>query len=173
MEKEFLRSYDEYADMLFRHCYFKVSDRELALDIVQDTFMKVWDAVQKGQKIKNWRAFLFRTLNNRIIDQYRKKKSTSLDALLEKEGVTEGSFDDLQSGGLEDEVRRNEQQEGARELYNALVKLPKQYADAVIMRYIDGLPPREIAEITGESESVVSTRVHRGLQKLGDIMQNK
>lgn len=95
-EREFTQAYEEHADALFRHCYFRVSNRERALELTQEAFMKTWDSVAQGKEINNYRAFLFRVLNNLIIDEYRKKKSTSLDALLEQENVTEGQFEDLQ-----------------------------------------------------------------------------
>lgn len=39
-EGEFMKAHDAYADALFRHCYFRLYDRERAKDLVQDAFMK-------------------------------------------------------------------------------------------------------------------------------------
>jgi len=170
VEREFSQAYEEYADSLFRHCYFRVSNRERALELTQETFMKTWDSVSKGTEIQNYKAFLFRVLNNLIIDEYRKKKSSSLDALLEKEGVTEGSFDDLQTGSLEEEVEKLELNLKSEQLEEALKKLPDTYRSVVTMRFMNELRPSEIAEILGETENAVSVRINRGVKKLRDFM---
>jgi DNA-directed RNA polymerase specialized sigma24 family protein len=47
---EFIALYDEMADQLFRHCYFKVSNRELALDLVQETFARTWEYIASAKK---------------------------------------------------------------------------------------------------------------------------
>ena len=171
VEDVFTDAYDQNADALFRHCYFRVSNRERALEIVQDTFMKVWDKVSKGEEIKNYRAYLFRVLNNLIIDEYRKKKSVSLDALLEKEGVTEGSFEDLREGGLEEMVDALETSLESEKLQKVLTQLPDNYRQVITLRYIDELTPKEIASVLKETENVVSVRIHRGIKKLQSIME--
>jgi len=170
VEKEFSEAYEEYADSLFRHCYFRVSSRERALELTQEAFMKTWDSASRGTEIQNYKAFLFRVLNNLIIDEYRKKKSSSLDALLEKEGVTEGSFDDLQTGSLEEEVEKIELGFKSEELEEALKKLPDAYRSVITMRFMDELRPSEIANILDESENAVSVRINRGIKKLREHM---
>lgn len=169
-EQAFTQAYDEYADSLFRHCYFRISSRERALELTQEAFMKTWDSVNKGTEIQNYRAFLFRVLNNLIIDEYRKKKSTSLDALLEKEGITEGHFDDLVTGSLEEEVEKLELNVQSEQLERALQKLPESYRSVVVMRFINELRPKEIADILGESENTVSVRINRGIKKLQETI---
>ena len=100
-EARFLKAFDEYGDALFRHAYFRVSDREKALDLVQDTFTKTWSWVRGGHEIETFRPFLYKVLNNLVIDEYRKRKESSLDELLDQEGVSEGSFDELSESSTE------------------------------------------------------------------------
>lgn len=169
-EREFTKAYEEHADALFRHCYFRVSNRERALELTQEAFMKTWDSVAQGKEIQNYRAFLFRVLNNLIIDEYRKKKSTSLDALLEQEHVTEGQFDDLQEGSLEETLESVEVNLQADRLEDALQKLSDEYRQVIVMRYINELRPQEIAAITGETENTISVRINRGIKKLREYL---
>ena len=169
-EKAFTRVYEENVDALFRHCYFRVSNRERALELTQDAFMKTWDSIAQGKEIQNHRAFLFRVLNNLIIDEYRKKKSTSLDALLEQENVTEGQFEDLRTGDLDEEVAKVDLKRDAQELHKALEQLPEDYRRVVTMRYIDQLGPKEIAQELNESENTVSVRINRAVKKLRTLM---
>jgi RNA polymerase sigma factor (sigma-70 family) len=74
-----------------------------------------------------------------------------------------------ESNTLEAAVGRHE---GARAL-KALEELAEPYREAVTMRYVDGLSPTEIAQAIGESENVVSVRVHRGLKKLRAALEGQ
>ena len=82
-EECFLAAFEEYSDALFRHASLRVSDRERSVDLVHDTFTTVWGYVRGGHEIEQFRPFLYKVLNNLIIDEYRKRKEASLDAILE------------------------------------------------------------------------------------------
>lgn len=159
LEKSFLDAFETYADDLFRHGLFRLSDRERARDLVQDTFMKTWEYVRAGNVVHTYRPFLYRTLNNLIVDEYRKKKTASLDAMLEADDVDEGMFEDLKTGSLDALVSELD----ARRLVSLLPRMPEKYRSVISLRYLDELKPKEIAQVLGESENVVSVRIHRGL----------
>ena len=161
-EARFLKAFDEYNDALFRHAYLRVSNREKAIDLVHDTFTKVWAYIKGGYEIENFRPFLYKVLNNLIIDEYRRRKESSLDALLELEGVDEGSFEELKENSV-DALMANIDGQKAFEL---LKELPDQYREVILLRFVDQLGPREISELIEESENVVSVRIHRGLKLL-------
>jgi RNA polymerase sigma-70 factor (ECF subfamily) len=156
----FLAAYDEHSDALFRHCLFKVSDRELAKDLVQEAFTKAWTYLSKGHEVANMRAFLYKTLNNLIIDEYRKKKSVSLDSLADE------GFDPR----AENLPNDSDILDGARAVA-LLSKLDDPYKDAVFLRYVNGLEISEIAKITGNSENTVSVHIHRGIKKLKELYE--
>src|SRR3989344_2523417 len=85
IEQQFLKTYNEYADAIFRHCCFKVHNRELAKDLTQETFLRTWKYLQGGKTIENSKAFLYKTALNLIIDHSRKKQAdSSLDSLTEQ-----------------------------------------------------------------------------------------
>ncbi len=169
-EDAFNKAYDDYADALFRHCMFRLSHRERALELVQDTFMKAWDTAQSGEKIKNWRALLYKYLNNLIIDEYRKKKQSSLDNLLEQDGISEDTFTELNSGSLKSEIDRVSAELDAIALHNAINKLKDNYRRVIILRFIDGLKVKEVAQILQESQNSVSVRINRATKKLEQIL---
>jgi RNA polymerase sigma-70 factor (ECF subfamily) len=169
-EQELNDAFEAYGDELFRHCALRLRDRERAVEITQECFLRVWDYMQKGNTIEQMRPFLYRTLRHLIIDEYRKKKSVSLEHIVEG---TDGDVEDLlppdESNTLEAAVERFD---GARVL-EALTRLAEPYRESVTMRYVDGLSPQEISKITGESENVISVRVHRGLKKLKEMLTEK
>ena len=139
-EKEFLSAYDTNSDAIYRHIFFRVHDKDLASDLVQETFMKVWRYIAEGGKIDNMRAFLYRTAHNLIIDHYRSKQTLSL------EGLAEDGFEaeDTSQSGTETVAELNQ-------FMSALAKIPKDYRESVTMRYIDELLPEEISKTIGES----------------------
>lgn len=77
-------AHHDYEKGLNARAFFKVHDHAIGEDLVQDTFMKTWKYLVKGGKIDVMKAFLYHTLNHLIIDEYRKHKTVSLDALLEE-----------------------------------------------------------------------------------------
>ncbi len=161
-EQRFLTAFDEYNDALFRHAVLRVSDREKAIDLVHDTFTKVWLYVREGYQIEQFRPFLYKVLNNLIIDTYRKTKEQSLDALMAQEGVDEGSFEGLQGNETESLINTLD---GER-AFLLLAELPDQYKEVITLRFVDGLGPKEIAELVEETENVISVRLHRALAAL-------
>lgn len=156
LEEEFLQAYDAYADAIFRHCYYRLFDRERAKDVMQDAFIRTWEYMQKGEKVDNIRALLYRIANNLIIDFVRKKKETSLDAMQE-EGFDPATDDDMSH--IADRLDGGQAME-------ALKQLDDTHREVLVLRYVNGLQPAEIAEITGETANTVSVRIHRGLGKL-------
>ncbi|MFA5133353.1 MAG: RNA polymerase sigma factor [Patescibacteria group bacterium] len=158
MENEFLQIYDELADAIFRHCYFRISDYERAKELVQETFKKVWEYIYRGKKVENLKAFVYRTANNLIIDEYRKKKAVSLDELLETGAEP-----------FKVEARKTEIAAQMEELFRILEKLEEADRKIIIMKYLDGFSPREIGEIIKKSENAVSVQLNRSIKKLKKI----
>lgn len=163
IEQDFTQAYDDLADSLFRHSFFRVSKREVALDMVQETFLKTWKHIYQGGNVENLKPFLFKVMSNLIIDYYRKKKTSSLDALTEKDG-----FDppDLSH----EEINHNAEWSMARAV---LDKLDENYKEIMLMRFVDNLSIGEIADILGESENVISVRLHRATVKAKKLFNNE
>ncbi len=168
-EDRFLQAFEEYSDALFRHAMVRISDKERAIDLVHDTFTKVWTYVRNGHEVESYRPFLYKVLNNLIIDEYRKQREQSLDALLAQEGVTEGSFDEL----IETSAEALAATIDGRQALDLVSTLPDVYREVLILRFVDGLGPREISLLVEESENVVSVRIHRGLKLLREIMEKE
>jgi RNA polymerase sigma-70 factor, ECF subfamily len=154
---EFLKVYDQFADDIFRHCYFRTSDRELARDLMQETFLRAWKRMADNQEIKHMRGFLYRIAHNLLVDQYRKKKfaPVSLDTLQEQ-GFTPASKEQEKINQFID----------VQDVIAFLDKIDSKYRDVIIMRYVDELSPKEIAEILGETENTISVRIHRALKQI-------
>ena len=168
-EERFLKAFEEYGDALFRHAFLRISDRDRAIDVVHDTFAKVWSYVRSGHEVKSFRPFLYKVLNNLIIDEYRKAKEASLDALLEIEGIDEGSFQELQEDSVESLIANLD----GKQALELVSELPDVYREVLILRFVDELGPKEMTELIEETENVISVRLNRGLKLLRALMDER
>lgn len=156
-EQAFLAAYDLYADAIFRYCYARLGEREAAKDAVQETFCRAWRWLTKDNKAENIRALLYRTATNITIDEYRRGRSESLDAL-----------------GLDPADESTGDPSVSAQAAHAIAlarRLEPKYRDPLLMRYAEDLPVKEIAAVLGESENVTSVRIHRAIKQLKDIMK--
>lgn len=140
--------------------FFKLNNHALGEDLVQETFMKTWKYLQNGGKIKIMRAFLYHVLNNLIVDEYRKRKTVSLDILLEK------GFDPT-----EDESARVSNILDGKAAALLINELPEKYRKVMRMKYIQDFSIQEISLITGQSKNTTTVQLHRGLKKLKSLYQ--
>ncbi len=154
--------YEEHSDAIFRYIFFKISDREKALDITHDTFVKVWDSMSGGTVIDNHKAYLYRTAERLVIDWYRKKKSLSLDSL------QEDGFD----VGVDSTAEMAEKIDA--EVVTELIKeLEDDYKNVIILRYLEEMSVKDIALALGEKENTISVRIYRALEKLRIILDTQ
>lgn len=158
----FRETYKNELDAVFRFCLLRTSDKETAWDFTQDVFLRFWKALSENQIIKNTRGFLFIVARNLIIDGYRKKKTLSLDSILE-----DGHID--KSRIAQDKEVIESQAEVSR-LKEQIDQLDEPYRKAIQMRYVEGKKPQEIAKILKESPNVISIRITRGAEKLRQIL---
>jgi RNA polymerase sigma-70 factor (ECF subfamily) len=151
-------AHNDYEKRLSLYAFSKVHDRALSDDLVQNTFIKTWTYLVKGGKVATMKAFLFHILKNLIVDEYRKHKTTSLDALLEK-GIEPG----------DDSTERLMNVFDGKAIVLLIQRLPEKYREVVHMRYVQDFSLKEIASITGQSKNAIAVQVHRGLAKLKEL----
>ena len=158
---EFKNAYEAYSDALFRYSLFKLSDREKAKDVVQDTFVRYWEYLAADGKVDNTKAFLYRIASNAIVDNYRKRKEISLDVL------AEDGFDpaDIES---HQQMARSLDSKHALDLVNSL---DDKSRDIMLLRYVEGLSVKEIAEVLDERENTISVKIHRALKDLQTLFE--
>ena len=164
LKQHFTKVYAKESDALFRFCVLRVSDRERALDLTQETFTRLWQSMVDGKSPKNPRAFLYVVARNLIIDWYRKVKSVSLESLYDEEMNRPY---DMADEKLFNEIEINSD---AKRALNMINNLEAQYREVLFLRYVADLPPKDIAEILGLNVNLVSVRITRGVKNLRKIM---
>lgn len=157
VKKKFLEAYDLYSEPIYRHCFFRVFSKPRAEELAQETFIKAWQYMAAGNEVLNLRAFLYKVANNLIIDESRKKKEESLQALIEESESFEPAHDghrDIERGAL------------FKEVIVVIQTLPHDDRDMLIMRYVDDLDLHEIADILGITVNNVSVKLNRIMKVL-------
>lgn len=155
-QKEVLAvAHHDFEKGLNAYAFCKVNDHQMSEDLVQDTFLKTWKYLVRGGKIETMKAFLYHVLNNLIVDQYRKHKTTSLDTMVD--------------GGYEPSVDHSERLfnflDGKRAIF-LIGALAEKYQKVMRMRYVRGLSLTEMALITGQSKNTMAVQTYRGLANL-------
>lgn len=165
-EKVFMESYEEFSDAIFRYALFQTSNKETALDITQDTFIKTWQYLQKGVEIDNIKAFLYRVTKNLIIDHRRKKKSSSLDQIIET-GVDFTEEENV----MREKEDQFEKESDRIKVIKTINKIEEKYKEILIMRYVEEMSIKEIGDILDKSQNHVSVMIHRGVEKLKKLLK--
>jgi RNA polymerase sigma-70 factor (ECF subfamily) len=145
-----------------------VGSRELAEDLLQDTFMRVIkgaDAYKRQAKFTTW---LYTIARNLCVDQSRRakhRKAQSLDAPLTSQPDSATLFDVIPADGMAAD-RKTENRELHLRLHRAIAALGEEQREVFLMREFLDLPFKEIAEIVGVTENTVKSRMRYALEKL-------
>jgi len=152
--KEFNNCVDLYADGLFRFVLKHVRDKDVANDLVQDTYEKLWVKVNDTES-KNAKSYMFTTAYHTTIDHLRRaKKSERLDF------TKHGEQSEKESGNYDLKSLLNK----------ALDLLPEIQKSVVLLRDYEGYDYKEIGGITGLSESQVKVYIFRARQALKEYL---
>lgn len=155
-ESKLIEAYEQYRNILLRHCRYRIATPEEAEDLVQEVFLHTWEYLKRGHTIDSPKTFLFRVASNLLIDAHRRRKrrgNVSLEVLLEK-GFDPGK-DDME--GVRQTV----------DVWHMLQKCKKQREhDFLVMRYVRGMGLPEIASRAGISSNAVAVMLHRAVKVL-------
>jgi len=156
------RLIEQYQHRLLRYLVYLAGNRELAEDLFQETWIRVLERGHQydgGHKFVTW---LYAVARNLTIDYLRKKRPLSLDGLMEDEERSPAEPADGRPLPWE-VVAQHEQ---AERISAALVGIPADYREIVVLRFHEGLALEEIATVIGAPVGTVKSRLYRGLNML-------
>jgi RNA polymerase sigma-70 factor (ECF subfamily) len=157
----FAELYTAYFTPLYRYIYFRVSDKADADDLTQEVFLKAYASFSSYvSKTESPLSYFYTIARNQIIDHYRKKKAVSI-----PEEVLQ-AITDARDSVEEEFARKEEQTNSQKKLTHLISTLPTDQQDAIVFRYINGLPNKEISVIVGKSEMALRQLQSRGLRAL-------
>ncbi len=147
-------------DDLFRYNYRSLclyalhylQDIDLAEDIVQDSFMTLWETLQKGTHVFNRKSYLYMVVRNRCLDYLRNS------------GIQTEPLLPYDTYGIIDDNDAQERSQTEARLWTAIDSLPKKCREVFIMGKRDGLKYEEIAKELGLSVNTVRNQISKALK---------
>jgi len=141
---EYNQCVDDFSDGIYRFLLKNTRDADLANDLVQDSFMKLW-VKHKAVDFKKSKSYLFSTAYHTMIDYIRKnERITSIEGNVKVEPSGDDGYSDLK------EI-----------LDEAVKKLPDIQRSVVLLRDYEGYSYKEIGEITELTEAQVKVYIYR------------
>ena len=142
-----------YHDRVFHYVAVRLGSPEEARDVAQEVFLAAWKGLPsfRPHHDGSFPAWLFGIARNLTAESLRRtlrRQTVALDAWPDETVEFEGSL-----------VSR-------RSISDALLRLPETQREVVVLRFIAGLPTREISVVIGKTESAISALQVRGLRRL-------
>lgn len=138
----------EQYDKIYRYCYFRLSNKQLAEDITQETFLRFFGQdinLDNDKKL----PYLYKIARNLCIDGYRKKPAEPLD-IFEKNAVYDPSDEWLNNLAIK----------------TIIEKLPQDEQELLLLRYVNEISVASICKITGLSRFAVYRKLKRILKQV-------
>lgn len=150
--------FDKYSSKIYRFIYYKVSNKELAEDLASQAFLKAWEQLAGGQKVKAFQAWLYRIARNLVVDYYRSREKDELALIYQSEVIDSDEKFKFEP----DETMDRE------ELESLLLGLKNEVREIVMLKYLEELSIAEIAKIVDKSVGNVRVILFRALKDLYD-----
>jgi RNA polymerase sigma-70 factor (sigma-E family) len=140
-----------------RLAYLLTGDRDLAADIAQDSFVRLFARFRHKTGPETFQTYLRSTVVNLCRDHWRKKRVVR--DYLARAGRNDRQVDELPSVEVRDE------------LWDALQQLPIRQRTALVLRYFEDLSEQQTADILGCSPGAVKGLVTRGNQAMRELLE--
>ncbi|MCG8576571.1 MAG: RNA polymerase sigma factor [Flavobacteriales bacterium] len=151
--REYNQCVDNFSDNIYRFVVKHLKNKDVAHDVVQDTFAKVW---MKHEEIsfEKAKSYLFTTAYHTLIDTVRKERYTDEVEKIDRQ-MSQSPIKDMDLQKI---------------LHDALDQLPEIQRSVILLRDYEGYAYDEIGEITGLKESQVKVYIFRARKKLKQIL---
>lgn len=165
-----------YSDYLFNYTISRVNDREIAKDLVQDTFFAGLKSMKNFKGEASERTWLISILKRKIIDYYRKINSNKGKAEVRMSYNNESNEGDWLEERVADNFEKNaedaiENTELEAAIYSCLSKLPEKQATVFKMKTILGYDTETICNELNITASNLWVIIHRARVAMADCME--
>ena len=160
--KIFSELYDKYIEKIYRFVFFKVSSKETAEDLTSEIFTRVWRTLEKGTKLENPGAFLYRIARNIVTDYYRQRPEPQI-SLADYKEVADPAINFEETSHTQSDLEQ---------IKVNLANINDDYREVITLRYVEDYSISEIAKILDRPEGTVRVMLHRGLEELKDKFKN-
>ena len=149
--------YTLYLDSIYRYVYYRVDRAATAEDLTGEVFVRAWEALPSYKvQASPFKSWLYRIAHNLVIDHHRRQSPITIDdEILQRVPAP--------SAPLEQDVLNRQNTEA---LMEAVKQLDEEEQQVVILRFVEGLPHKKVAETIGKSEETSRVIQHRALRHL-------
>ncbi|HUT02939.1 MAG TPA: RNA polymerase sigma factor [bacterium] len=153
--KSFEELIDRYRNQVFNFVYRILGSRDEAEDILQDTFMKVYEHLPRYKKQSRFSSYLFTIAHNLSMNKinYQKRSQMKLETL------SQSGEDSSQADRTPDALLR--ENETAVVVHKAIEKLPPKYRAALVLSEFEGFSYKQIGDVLNCSVGTVKSRIFR------------
>ncbi len=150
-----------YQDKLLRYAHFLLHNREEAIDVVQEAFIKAFVNLNSFDKSKKFSSWIYRIVHNECINQIKKRRNHV--SLEENNWVSD--MEDKKADVVEKFTRK----ETEEILKRCLEKLPLNYKEALMFFYLEDRSYDEISDILRVPTGTVGTNINRGKKMMKEV----
>ena len=162
-ESAFAEIVQRYRNPIVNYLYRFLNDYEEAIDLAQETFVRVYFAIDRYHTGFAFSTYIYRIATNLAISEIRKRKRRrllSLTGLFQSEGEDATEFQPKDERQLQDETLVEDEQ--SKVIARAIAALPEKYRVPILLRDVDGRSYEEIAEIMRLGLGTTKSRISRG-----------
>lgn len=159
--------YDRHLPSVHAYLLARTRDREVALDLVQETFLRAWRNIAEvgALEIGRQRAWLVAVARNLVIDRSRRRRSER--AVAERAGRLAGT------GDAADPARQAELERDVAAVDRAIAALPEDQRVLLSLQVMGGLTSAEIGELVGEPAGTVRYRLNGVRRELRAALEHE
>jgi RNA polymerase sigma-70 factor, ECF subfamily len=152
-----------------RYAYRVFRDRQISEDVSQELFLKLYRNASRYEPAGKFTTFFYKVLNNLCLDTLRRMNRKSLPDFQSFENpVLDGMPEPEDRGAPESAARSGEERRLVRD---AIRKLPTMQQKVIVLRELEELKYREIADVLDLSLNEVKVLIHRGRKALLKILE--
>ena len=163
-EFAFVSLYNRYKDAVYAFCVKMLLNKELAQDVMQDTFLRVYENRERLLKTDSFKAWLFTIARNQCLNQLRRNNwQIPLDP--------EMALPSHLMGAKNTPALDLEKSEKIELVNRFLAELKADYREVIILREYQNMTYEEIAAVTRSTLSAVKSRLFKARKKLGVYLE--
>ena len=160
-----------YQQDVFRFCLHYLKNVEVAKEMAQETFLRVYTARERFDVTKRFKPWMLCIARNLCLNEIKRKKTVQMETLEEYATSARGESGEMLRSSADGASELLQAAERRDALLQALEELPEESREIVKLRYFEKLSAREIADIVESTEGAIRTRLHRILKQLREVFE--
>lgn len=159
---------ERYQNDIFRFCLHYLKNVELAKEMAQETFLRIYTARARFEVSRKFKPWMLCIARNLCLNELKRRKMVQMETLEEYASSSREDTGEILRSSDDSPYELLLTQERHRYLLDVLDRLPAESREIVVLRYFQKLSAREIADIVDSTEGAVRTRLHRILKQMRD-----